>query len=256
MTLRDCLARGAACRFLLAFFATIACFLGASTRGQESREAVILPPPVHIHVIAACKEYDAEASLRKWAKDYANRRDVRFTFSTGIDGDATLPNLDEVAKADLVILFARRLKLEPEPLAKIAARWEAGKPILGIRTASHAFDSETNAVLDGQVFGGAYQNHLGDQPVAVTIRESAKESPLLEGVKPFSSSKLYKAGELSKKAVVLLDGKTGDQVYPVAWTHEYRGGRMVYTSLGVQEDFEQPSFLALLDNAVQWLTAK
>lgn len=232
----------------------ISLIVGADARAQQ--EVVILPPPLHIHVIAACKEYEAEASLQKWAKDYANQRDVRFTFSVGQDGDEDLPNLDEVAKADLLVLFARRLKLKPEPLSKIAARWEAGKPILGLRTASHAFDNETNVLLDGKVFGGAYQNHLGDLPVDVTLRQSAKQSPLLEGLRPFASSKLYKQGQLSEKATVLLDGRTGDETYPVAWTHGYQGGRMFYTSLGVQSDFEDPRFLRLLDNAVKWLTEK
>jgi type 1 glutamine amidotransferase len=226
----------------------------ASTSAEEPADGA--KTPLHIHVIAACAEYDAEASLRRWAEKYAKERNVRFTWSVGKDGDEDLPNLDDVAKADLVVLFARRLKLRPEPLAKVKARWESGKPILGIRTASHAFDDDTNAILDGQVFGGAYQNHLGDQPVEVTIRETAKESPLLEGVRPIASSKLYKAGKLADDASVLLDGRTGDEIYPVAWTHEYRGGRMFYTSLGVQTDFDDPNFLRLLDNAVGWLAEK
>lgn len=251
---RDLLSRRLA--FVLLACAAVAFVAGgsASTRAQEQADRA--KTPLHLHVIAACGEYDAEASLRKWAEKYEKERNVRFTWSVGKDGGEDLPNLNEVTKADLVVLFARRLKLKPEPLAKVAARWEAGKPILGIRTASHAFDNETNAILDGQVFGGAYQNHLGDESVEVTIRESAKASPLLEGVKPFASSKLYKAGELSEKATVLLDGRTGDQTYPVAWTHEYRGGRMFYTSLGVQTDFDDPNFLRLLDNAVRWLTER
>lgn len=245
-------------RFAIALFACAAvAFLAgdsASTRAEEQADGS--KTPLHIHVIAACEEYDAEASLRQWAEKYAKERNVRFTWSVGKDGDEDLPNLNEVAKADLVVLFARRLKLKPEPLAKVAVRWESGKPILGLRTASHAFDNDTNAILDGQVFGGAYQNHLGDQPVEVTIRESARQSPLLVGVKPFASSKLYKAGKLAGDANVLLDGRTGDEIYPVAWTHEYRGGRMFYSSLGVQTDFDDPNFLRLLDNVVRWLTEK
>lgn len=248
---------GRICRrtfFALVGWSAIICFAGSNASAQQ--EVVILPPPLHIHVIAACKEYEAEDSLKQWAKHYVTQWDVRFTFSVGEDYAEDLPNLEEVAKADLLVLFARRLKLKPEPLAKVAARWEAGKPILGIRTASHAFDNDTNALLDGQVFGGAYGNHLGDLPVEVTIREAAKQSPLVEGVTPFASSKLYKQGKLSEKATVLLDGHTGDESYPVAWTHAYRGGRMFYTSLGVQEDFDDPNFLRLLDDAVRWLTEK
>jgi len=37
---------------------------------------------------------------------------------------------------------------------------------------------------------------------------------------------------------------------PVAWVRQHNGGRMFYTSLGVQEDFACESFRRLLMNAI------
>jgi type 1 glutamine amidotransferase len=38
----------------------------------------------------------------------------------------------------------------------------------------------------------------------------------------------------------------------VAWTRQYNKSRVFYTSLGHQDDFQQPHFQSLLTNAVQW----
>ena len=43
---------------------------------------------------------------------------------------------------------------------------------------------------------------------------------------------------------------------PVAWTRSYKGGRIFYTSLGAQADFENESFLRLVENAVFWSAKK
>jgi hypothetical protein len=46
--------------------------------------------------------------------------------------------LDALKNADLLLLFARRMKLPEDQMKLIRAHWEAGRPIVGIRTASHA----------------------------------------------------------------------------------------------------------------------
>ena len=52
--------------------------------------------------------------------------------------------------------------------------------------------------------------------------------------------------------VVESDKKTPQ---PVTWTHTYKGGRTLYTSMGVPEDFKDDNFRRLLTNAIFW-TAK
>lgn len=42
----------------------------------------------------------------------------------------------------------------------------------------------------------------------------------------------------------------------MAWTHEYKGGRVFYTSMGLPRDFTEPNFRQLLINAVEWTTGR
>ena len=49
-----------------------------------------------------------------------------------------------------------------------------------------------------------------------------------------------------------MSASTDEHDEPVTWTRTHAGGRVFYTSLGHQEDFEEPSFLRLLANAVLW----
>jgi type 1 glutamine amidotransferase len=62
---------------------------------------------------------------------------------------------------------------------------------------------------------------------------------------------------LAKTTTPLLFGRiAGQESEPVAWTNQYRGGRIFYTSLGHPEDFKNPEFRKLLVNAVFWAMNK
>src|SRR5207237_3258643 len=65
-----------------------------------------------------------------------------------------IPGLDALAKADLVILFVRRMTLPAEQLGRIKNYVESGKPLIGLRTASHAFENWKE--FDHEVLGGNY----------------------------------------------------------------------------------------------------
>lgn len=208
--------------------------------------------PLKIHIISASSEYKSEPSLKEF-KDYLEKNHrVTCTASWGKDSGNSLDNLDALAKADLLIAFARRLKLPEEQLRIIRAHWEQGKPIVGIRTAGHAFQKADNEVFDKQVLGGHYKGHFGNEPVKVTNVESANGHPVLMDVKPFTSRRLYSAGPLAKDTVVLQMGDIGKAQHPVTIVHSYKGGRTFFTSLGVPEDFQDESFRQLLVNAIFW----
>ena len=132
---------------------------------------------------------------------------------------------------------------------------QAGKPLVGVRTASHAFQNWL--ALDKEVLGGNYQGHYGAGPaVEVHIEEKENNHPILAGLKPFQSAgSLYKNSGLAKDAEVLLTGAIPGHSEPVAWTRINHGGRVFYTSLGHQKDFADDSFKRLLVNALFW-TAK
>jgi len=158
-----------------------------------------------------------------------------------------------------MIVFARRLKLPEEQMKTVRAHWESGKPVIGIRTASHAWgdkENPDNATFDRQVLGGHYLGHYGDEKVEVTHAPAQSTHPVLAGVQPFVSRKLYKAGELAATATPLQYGNNGKGRHAVTLVNDYKGARTFYTSLGVPEDFKDENFRRMLLNAIYWTTRR
>ena len=215
------------------------------------------PAPLKIHLISGSKEYKSEESLKKLQKHLEGSYKVVIAASWGADQGGELPNGDKIKDADVLVVFTRRMKLPEAQLALVRAHWEAGKPVVGIRTASHAWSDEENANFDRKVLGGDHNSHLKDEPVSVVPTQDSTEHPILKGVGPLKSRKLYKVGPQPTSVTILQTGTAttaeGAKVtQPVTWINTYKGGRIFYTSLGVPEDFDQPSYLALLTNAVFW----
>jgi type 1 glutamine amidotransferase len=157
--------------------------------------------------------------------------------------------------ADVAIFFTRRVNLSADQLAKVKAFIAAGKGVVGVRTASHGF--QTWLEFDPQVLGGSYNNHYGkDATAEVSINEKAKDHPILAGVKPFTiTDKLYKNPKLAEDVTLLLRAKTESYSEPVAWARDAKAGergRVFYTSLGAPKDFENAEFRQMLGNAVMW----
>ncbi len=212
--------------------------------------------PLKIHIVSGSKEYKSEASLRAFKQHLEEEFNVTCSASWGSDGANELENLDALRHAELMVVFARRMKLSDEQMQIIRGHWEQGKPIVGIRTAGHAFQQADNELFDRKVLGGHYSGHYGGEAVQVTNVEASAKHPVLAGVGQFTSSKLYKAGELAEDTVVLQVGDNGKAREPVTIVHTYHGGRTFFTSLGVPTDFEDENFRRLLENAIFWTTGR
>jgi len=165
-----------------------------------------------------------------------------------------IPGLDALARADLVVLFVRRMTLPEEQLGRIKNYLDSGKPLIGLRTASHAFENWKE--WDRDVLGGNYHNHYGDKLVAtVIIVTETADNPILKGVdREFvAGGSLYLNTPLPRSSTVLLMGSVTNQPpEPVAWTHSYKSARVFYTSLGHPKDFDNAAFRRLLVNAALW----
>jgi type 1 glutamine amidotransferase len=146
------------------------------------------------------------------------------------------------------------MNLPEEQMKFIRAHWKAGRPILGIRTARHAFQEPDNDIFDRQILGGSHQSHWADEPVKVTNRPDQAEHPVLRGVAPFVSRKLYKRADLLKDVIVLQTGDNGKDIQPVTLIRVAQGRLHFFTSLGVPEDFNDDNFRRLLVNALFWTT--
>jgi len=169
----------------------------------------------------------------------------------------SIEGLDALERADLLVVFARRMTLPEEQLKTFQRYFESGKPVVGIRTASHAFQNWL--VFDKQVLGGNYQNHYGNNLAPkVQVDPAARAHPLLRGVPEtfMSAGSLYRNTPLQANTTLLLTGTIPDHTEPVAWTHDYKGARAFYTSLGHPDDFKDAAFRTLLVNAIHWALNK
>jgi type 1 glutamine amidotransferase len=202
-------------------------------------------------MISGSFEYDSEESLTIF-REYMERN-YRIQASMIIyqteDDDQSLETLDD---ADVLLVFTRRLNTAGNELERFKAYCAQGRPIVGVRTASHAFQNWL--AFDKEVLGGNYHGHYGSGPIChVEIEPGAKGHPILEGVLPFDTrGSLYKNTPIAEDARLLLTGRIEEHREPVAWTRLHKGGRVFYTSLGHQADFRDENFLRLLANAVFW----
>jgi type 1 glutamine amidotransferase len=211
------------------------------------------PAALKIHFIGY-GEYEPEKSLTALKKELEEKYQVECTASLGGDGKK-LENLDALKSADVLVLFARRMNLKEDQMAIIRNHWTQGKPIVGIRTASHAFQKADNEVFDKKVLGGNYGGDSSNGGFKPIPSEKAADHPILKGVGEFKAHKYsYGQGQMAEGVTVLqvVDRKKD---FPVTWVNTYNGGRVFYTSMGAPEDFTQENFRHLLANAIFW-TAK
>jgi type 1 glutamine amidotransferase/nicotinamidase-related amidase len=212
-------------------------------------------------------EYRTSQTLPAFARDVVQDRlgvDVKVLL-----GDPKNPNVipglaEALDKADLLVVSMRRRALPQKDLEAVRRFLAAGKPVVGIRTASHAFDlkgkiPEGHAVwpkFDPEVLGGNYSGHHGAGAQAtIKVAEGADKHPILTGVQlPLvGHGSLYKVSPLANSTTSLLMGSIANQSSePVAWVNPYGKSRVFYTSLGHPDDFADPQFRRLLANALLW----
>jgi type 1 glutamine amidotransferase len=196
-----------------------------------------------------------------------------------VEGDKPQPHhfdglVEALKDADLLVLFSRRRFPPKDQMAAIRAHLDAGRPLLGIRTANHAFLPKPKEAVDvslvpwpeftDEVLGAPNSGYeTKGLPYTVTAPIGTK-GLLLEGVNTeniLGHQSLYKVLPLAADVTPLLIGTAKTETsppMPVAWTRIYgtKKARIFYTSLGAPEDMESPDLRRLLLNAVQWTLIK
>jgi putative membrane-bound dehydrogenase-like protein len=214
---------------------------------------------IRVALVSGSLEYRSDDTLPEFQKHLEANYQVECVRAFRM-ADDDLPGLEQLESADVAIFFTRRMKIDGEQLERVKRFVESGRPIIGIRTASHGFQNWLE--MDRLVYGGDYKNHYGAGPKCnVKIVETAKNHPVLRGVKPFESvGSLYRNPDVVKDVTVLLTGSIPDHTEPVAWVRERNVGgkiqRVFYTSLGHPDDFKEPNFIRMLVNALSWTTGK
>ncbi len=216
-------------------------------------------------------EYRTNETLPEFARKELERSGFQVTVVQADESNPNdFPGLVEAAKAaDLILISVRRRTPVQAQLDALKAHLAAGKPLVGIRTASHAFALRNNPApepgratwpdFDPTVLGGRYTNHTGEGPkVNLMFAPGAKDHPLLVGIDPLrmeGNGSLYRVTPLEASTTPLLIGRIpGHQPEPVAWTNTPRVGRsrVFYTSLGHPDDFKNAMFRKLLLHGVCW----
>lgn len=216
---------------------------------------------------ALSAQYGMDVTVLKSAPDYASEENI--------------PGLQALENADLAVFFLRWRRLPEDQVKYIDAYLKSGKPVIGLRTTTHAFNYPKGHPLEkwnafGEFalgappgWGGpAGHTHCGHNCTTdVSVISKAADHPILKGVEPtfHVSSWLYKVlpDYPAKGSTWLLMGKAvnpeqaGFQDNPVAWTWKNAAGAKVFaTTLGHPADFSVESFQRLMINAIHWTLDK
>lgn len=253
----------------------------------------------HVVLIAGDDEYRSEELIPQLARILAERQGFRCTVlftvnpETGeIDpGAQNLPGVEALDSADLMILFTRFRELPDDQMKHIDAYINSGKPMMGLRTATHAFNYSKNksspfakytfnnkdqAFQSGfgrQVLGETWINHFGHHNVESTrglVAKGQEKNPIVRGCADiWGPSDVYGLTTLQGDCTPVVMGQvltgmnptdgpnTKKELVPVAWTKTYTGtsgkaARVFTTTMGHAHDLKSEGFRRLLVNASLW----
>lgn len=222
----------------------------------------------NVVLISGDEEYRSEEGLPQLAKILAKRHGFTCTVLFAIDPqDGTInpnagnniPGLEALDKADLMICLLRFRDLPDDQMKHVVDYVESGRPIIGMRTSTHAFaikSSKTYAHYDWQskdwpqgfgrqVLGETWISHHGDHGKESTrgiIVPEMKDHPIVRGIKdgdiwgptdvygvrlplPGDSKPLVLGQVLSGMTPDSppVTGPKNDPMMPVAWVKTFTG---------------------------------
>ena len=256
----------------------------------------------HIVFLAGDEEYRSEEALPQLAKILSQHHGFKCTVlfsvnpATGeIDPNThnNEPGLEALDTADLCITSLRFRRWPDEQMKHFADYVAAGKPLIGLRTSTHAFSGLTGTYaafndFGKNVLGEKWVNHWGKHKSEATrgvLEETAKGDPLLNGVGGlFGTSDVYEAyppadAKILFRGLVLKgmkpddapadykkpratdkqDQGINDPAMPIVWTRENngalgRGNKILCTTMGAATDLEDEALRRLLVNAAYAFT--
>src|SRR5579883_896067 len=259
----------------------------------------------HIVLVSGDEEYRSEEALPQLGKILAKHHGFTCTVLFTIDpADGTIkpakdrkqpyhhiPGLHLLKDADLMVLFTRFRNLPDEEMKHIVEYVDSGRPIIGMRTATHAFsfgsktygkyswnaNNEWKGGFGRQILGETWVNHWGNHGKESTrglLVKEEKDNPILRGIQDgdiWGPTDVYEVhlgsdckplvlGEVlagMKPADPPVPGKKNDPMMPVAWTKSYQSksgktGRVFTTTMGASQDLQSEGLRRLLVNAAYW----
>lgn len=224
----------------------------------------------HIVLISGDEEYRSEEAMPQLGKILSTQHGFTCTVLFAIDpktgiidpnNRSNIPGLEALASADLVIMALRFRDLPDEQMQHIDAYLKSGKPVIGMRTSTHAFNipadktyshysfnykGDKDAWAQGfgkLILGETWINHHGAHKKEGTngiVVAQEKDHPILRGIKDgdvWGDTDVYgvrlplpgdsKPLVLGQVVAGLEPGgapnaSKNDPMMPVAWTKSYQ----------------------------------
>jgi len=253
----------------------------------------------HIVLVAGDDEYRSEELTPQLGKILAVHHGFKCTVLFAINKKTgeidpgtqdNIPGLEALKTADLMILFLRFRDLPDEQMKHIMDYTNSGKPIMGLRTSTHAFNfrkhrggpyakwhfragGKTRGGYGRQVLGETWAGHYGSHNRESTrglIAKGMENHPIVKGCEDiWGPSDVYGITTLTGDSKPLIMGQVlvgmdpkdppnkKKKPLPVAWIKTYTGtkgkaARVFTTTMGHGGDLKSEGFRRLLVNACYW----
>ena len=236
----------------------------------------------HIVLISGDEEYRSEEALPMLGKILSRHHGFTCTVLFSIDPEKgfidpnnqrNLPGMETLDDADLMIVATRFRTPSAEQMKPFDAYLAAGKPVIGLRTATHGFRGRWE-YFGLQILGEKWVAHHGAhkrEGCRGVVESANADHPVLRGVADvFAASDVYAVKNLTDDATILLRGAVtetldpaskpvadakNNPMMPLAWLREYTApsgakGRAFCTTLGAAVDFMSEDARRLVVNAV------
>lgn len=255
----------------------------------------------HIVLLSGDEEYRSEEGLPMLGQILAQRHGFKCTVLFSIDPtngtihpniQTNIPGLHLLDTADLVVMLLRFRELPDPDMAHFVRYLNSGKPIIALRTSTHAFSYERNKQspyarydwrskewpggFGQQVLGDTWVNHHGDHGKESTrgvINPEYANHPILRGVTDiWGPTDVYGLTHLPSDIQVLVhgqvlqgmqpgdppvDGPKNQPMMPLVWLRNHQGetgntSKIVTTTMGAANDLQSEGLRRLLVNACYW----
>ena len=287
--------------------------VGGAIQGNDSpvsgrQDYCDFAPPTEIAngkkivLLAGDEEYRSEEALPMLGKILSQRHGFRCVVLFSInpatgeidpDNQTNIPGMHHLQDADLIIT-AWRFRRPPDSDMKFFADYvAAGKPIVGLRTATHAFrftkddksgyadfsyDSAENPGGFGRKYLGetwiSHHGKHGGESTRGVIESANATHPILKGVDDvWGPTDVYGITTLPENSVVLMRGsirsgmqptdeavvdKRNDPMMPLVWVRELDVGgtkqKIFTTTMGSSTDLACEDLRRLVVNSAFWCT--
>jgi hypothetical protein len=256
----------------------------------------------HIVFLSGDEEYRSEEALPQLARILSERHGFKCTVlfsinpATGEIDPGTKnnePGIEALDSADLCVMLLRFRGWPDDQMKHFVDYYLAGKPIIALRTSTHAFNYEKDTTsayakyhwqstdwpggFGKQVLGETWVAHHGAHKKEGTrgiIESAAKENPILRGVEDiFGDTDVYTAAPPGDATILVrgqvtesldpksapVTGNKNEPMQPVVWLREPtneagKKNRILTTTMGSATDLKNEGLRRLLVNAAYAFT--